>query len=97
MKIEVETESLEQVAEALDCGADIIMLDNMKPGLMAEAVRLIRGRAPHVRTEASGGIRLETIRAIAETGVDIISVGALTYSFDSLDISLDLGGKKGRA
>lgn len=97
MKIEVETESMEQVGEALDCGADIIMLDNMKPELMAEAVRLIKSRSPHVLTEASGGVRLETIRAIAETGVDIISVGALTYSFEALDISLDLGGKKGRS
>ena len=97
MKIEVETESMEQVVEALDCGADIIMLDNMTPAHMAEAVALIKGRSPHVVTEASGGIRLDTIRAAAESGVDVISVGGLTYSFDSLDISLDLGGKKRRA
>ncbi|SDS77525.1 nicotinate-nucleotide pyrophosphorylase [carboxylating] [Paenibacillaceae bacterium GAS479] len=97
MKIEVETESLEQVGEALDSGADIIMLDNMKPELMREAVAIIRSRAPHVVTEASGGVTLETVRSMAESGVDIISVGGLTYSFRSLDISLDLGGKKGRA
>jgi len=94
MTIEVETETIEQVAEALDAGADIIMLDNMPPAGMAEAVRYIRERAPHVKIEASGGVRLETIREIAATGVDIISVGGLTYSFESLDISLDLGGKK---
>jgi nicotinate-nucleotide pyrophosphorylase (carboxylating) len=94
MTIEVETESLAQVDEALEAGADIIMLDNMTNALMKEAVARIKGRAPHVKVEASGGVRLETIRAIAETGVDVISVGALTYSFQALDISLDLGGKK---
>jgi len=94
MTIEVETESLAQVDEALEAGADIIMLDNMTNALMKEAVARIKERAPHVKVEASGGVRLETIRAIAETGVDVISVGALTYSFEALDISLDLGGKK---
>lgn len=94
MTIEVETETLEQVHEALEAGADIIMLDNMPLDRMAEAVRLIRSRAPHVKIEASGGVALETIRGIAETGVDVISVGGLTYSFASLDISLDLGRKK---
>nr|WP_235680269.1 carboxylating nicotinate-nucleotide diphosphorylase [Paenibacillus albicereus] len=97
MKIEVETESLAEVGQALDSGADIIMLDNMEPALMREAVSLIRGRAPHVVIEASGGVSLDTVRGIAETGVDVISVGGLTYSFRSLDISLDLGAKKGRA
>ncbi|WP_274648432.1 carboxylating nicotinate-nucleotide diphosphorylase [Paenibacillus humicola] len=95
MKIEVETESLEQVEEALVSGADIIMLDNMPSGMMKDAVARIKSRAPHVIVEASGGVRLDTIRGIAECGVDVISVGALTYSFQSLDISLDLGGKKG--
>ncbi|MBU5674198.1 carboxylating nicotinate-nucleotide diphosphorylase [Paenibacillus brevis] len=94
MTIEVETESLEQVEEALSAGADIIMLDNMPPGLMKEAVRLIKTKAPHVKTEASGNVSLATVREIAESGVDVISVGRLTYSFDSLDISLDLGEKK---
>ncbi|CAH1224204.1 putative nicotinate-nucleotide pyrophosphorylase [carboxylating] [Paenibacillus plantiphilus] len=95
MKIEVETESLQQVEEAIACGADIIMLDNMPNDLMREAVGSIRAKAPHVIIEASGGVRLETIRSIAECGVDVISVGGLTYSFDSLDISLDLNEKKG--
>jgi nicotinate-nucleotide pyrophosphorylase (carboxylating) len=94
MTIEVETETIWQVEEALEAGADIIMLDNMPPARMAEAVRLIRARAPHVKIEASGGVTLETIRDIAATGVDIISVGGLTHSFASIDISLDLGGKK---
>jgi nicotinate-nucleotide pyrophosphorylase (carboxylating) len=97
MKIEVETESLEQVEEALTCGADIIMLDNMPQDMMKEAVRRIKSRAPHVIVEASGGVRLDTIRGIAECGVDVISVGGLTYSFQSLDISLDLNAKKGGA
>ncbi len=91
MKIEVETESLEQVQEALAAGADIIMLDNMPLETMREAVRLIDGRAV---VEASGGVTLETIRAIAETGVDVISVGALTHSVKALDISLDLNQRK---
>ncbi|MBW7477425.1 carboxylating nicotinate-nucleotide diphosphorylase [Paenibacillus oenotherae] len=95
MKIEVETESLQQVEEALASGADIIMLDNMTHELMREAVRQIRSHAPHVIIEASGGVRLDTVRDIAECGVDVISVGGLTYSFESLDISLDLNEKKG--
>jgi nicotinate-nucleotide pyrophosphorylase (carboxylating) len=95
MKIEVETESLEQVEEAIACGTDIIMLDNMPYERMKEAVQRIRSQAPHVIIEASGGVRLDTVRAVAECGVDVISVGELTYSFHSLDISLDLNGKKG--
>lgn len=97
MKIEVETESLAQVEEAIDAGADIIMLDNMANERMREAVQRIRSRAPHVVIEASGGVNLETIGGIAACGVDVISVGALTYSFRSLDISLDLNSKKGGA
>ncbi|HEY9854524.1 MAG TPA: carboxylating nicotinate-nucleotide diphosphorylase [Stenomitos sp.] len=85
--VEVETESLEMVEEALAAGADIIMLDNMDPGTMRRAVSLVAGRA---RLEASGGVTLQTVRAIAETGVDFISVGALTHSAGSLDISLDM-------
>lgn len=95
MTIEVETESLEQVEEAIQAGADIIMLDNMGLEPMAEAVRMIKSKAPHVRVEASGNVSLETIKGIAQTGVDVISVGRLTYSFSSLDISLDLNAKKG--
>ncbi|WP_145336410.1 carboxylating nicotinate-nucleotide diphosphorylase [Paenibacillus xylanexedens] len=94
MTIEVETENMAQVQEALQAGADIIMLDNMRPDRMREAVALIREQAPHVKIEASGNVSLETIRGIAETGVDVISVGRLTYSFESLDISLDLNEKK---
>ncbi|MGV2887651.1 carboxylating nicotinate-nucleotide diphosphorylase [Paenibacillus taichungensis] len=94
MTIEVETENMEQVREALQAGADIIMLDNMHPDQMREAVALIREQAPHVKVEASGNVSLNTIRGIAESGVDVISVGRLTYSFESLDISLDLNEKK---
>ncbi|UPK47057.1 MULTISPECIES: carboxylating nicotinate-nucleotide diphosphorylase [Paenibacillus] len=94
MTIEVETENLEQVREALQAGSDIIMLDNMHPDRMREAVALIREQAPHVKVEASGNVSLNTIRGIAESGVDVISVGRLTYSFESLDISLDLNEKK---
>jgi nicotinate-nucleotide pyrophosphorylase (carboxylating) len=85
LKIEVETETLDQVAEAIAAGADIIMLDNMDVAAMREAVALIGGKA---LVEASGGVNLETIRAIAETGVDIISVGALTHSVRAMDISM---------
>lgn len=94
MTIEVETENLDQVREALQAEADIIMLDNMHPDRMREAVALIREQAPHVKVEASGNVSLHTIRGIAECGVDVISVGRLTYSFESLDISLDLNEKK---
>jgi nicotinate-nucleotide pyrophosphorylase (carboxylating) len=94
MSIEVETENLEQVEEALAAGADIIMLDNMSNEMMKQAVAKIKAKAPHVKTEASGNVSLETVRGIAETGVEVISVGRLTYSFSSLDISLDLNAKK---
>lgn len=85
MKIEVETENLAQVKEALAAGADIIMLDNMDLQTMRDAVGLIAGKA---LVEASGGVNLKTIRDIAETGVDIISVGALTHSARAMDISM---------
>ena len=84
-RIEVETENLSMVREAVEAGADIIMLDNMTPGQMAEAVKLIDGRA---ETECSGNITRENIRAITETGVDYVSSGALTHSSPILDISL---------
>lgn len=86
MRVEVECKTLEQVDEALESGADIILLDNMDLDTLRAAVTRIGGRA---LTEASGGVRLETVRAIAETGVDLISVGALTHSAPALDISLD--------
>lgn len=88
LKIEVEVETLEQLREALEAGADIIMLDNMPTETMREAVRLVAGRA---LTEASGNMGDKTdaeLRAVAETGVDLISIGALTHSVKALDISL---------
>lgn len=85
LKIEIETETLAQVAEALEAGADIIMLDNMSLADMHSAVTTINGRAV---VEASGGVNLERVRLIAETGVDIISVGALTHSPRAMDISM---------
>ena len=87
IRVEVEVESLAQVQEAVDAGAHIIMLDNMTPALMRQAVGIVAGRAA---IEASGGITLDTVRAVAETGVDLISIGGLTHSPDALDISLDL-------
>jgi nicotinate-nucleotide pyrophosphorylase (carboxylating) len=85
--VEVECETIDQVNEALDAGADAILLDNMAPPMLREAVSLARGRAA---LEASGGVRLDTVRAIAETGVDFVSVGALTHSARSLDVSLEV-------
>ncbi len=87
IKVEVEVETLDQVREAVDAGAHIIMLDNMSVDLMREAMAVIDGRAV---VEASGGINMDTVRAVAETGVDLISIGALTHSVAALDISLDL-------
>lgn len=86
LRVEVEADSLDQVRLAAAAGADIILLDNMAPPLLREAVTLVGGRA---KTEASGGVRLETVRAIAECGVDFISVGALTHSARSVDLGLD--------
>lgn len=86
-QIEVEVTNLAQLAEALATGVDRIMLDNMPLDTMAEAVRLTAGRVP---LEASGGISMASVREVAETGVDFISVGALTHSVNALDISLDL-------
>lgn len=86
LKVEVEADTLEQVAQAVDAGADIILLDNMTTDQLRAAVALVAGRA---RTEASGGVNLSTVRAIAETGVDFISVGAITHSARAVDIALD--------
>lgn len=85
--IEVEVTNLVQLAEALELPIDRILLDNMTLSMMAEAVRLTSGRIP---LEASGGVTLKTVRSIAETGVDYVSVGALTHSVSALDISLDI-------
>jgi nicotinate-nucleotide pyrophosphorylase (carboxylating) len=87
LKIEVEVTRLDELEQALAAGADVVLLDNMDIPTMAEAVRRTAGRA---LLEASGGITLDTIREIAETGVDLISVGALTHSAQALDISLEL-------
>ena len=87
LPIEVECETVDQVGEALEAGVDAILLDNMTLEKLREAVSLTAGRA---RLEASGGVSLATVRAIAETGVDEISVGALTHSARSLDVSLEL-------
>ncbi len=87
LKIEVETKTLDEVREALAAEADIIMLDNMHVDMMREAVKLIAGRA---LIEASGNVTLETIRAIAETGVDFISSGSLTHSASAADISMKI-------
>jgi nicotinate-nucleotide pyrophosphorylase (carboxylating) len=86
VKIEVEVDTLSQLAEGLDAGADAVLLDNMTPPQLAEAVRVTGGRA---RLEASGGVALERIAEIAATGVDLISVGRLTHSAPALDIGLD--------
>ncbi len=87
LPIEVECDTLAQVAEALAAGADALLLDNMTLDELREAVALAGGRA---RLEASGGVTLDTVRAVAETGVDEISIGALTHSAPALDVSLEL-------
>jgi nicotinate-nucleotide pyrophosphorylase (carboxylating) len=86
LKVEVEADTLEQVQHALDAGADIILLDNMNMVQLRLAVQKAKGRA---KTEASGGITLANVRAVAETGVDYISIGALTHSARAVDIALD--------
>jgi nicotinate-nucleotide pyrophosphorylase (carboxylating) len=91
LNVEVEVTSIDEAREALEAGADIIMLDNMTVAEMKEVVQFARGRA---LLEASGGIRLETVREVAEAGVDLISVGAITISARALDMSLELEGKR---
>lgn len=90
LKIEIEVTSLDELREALEARADIVMLDNMDTATMAEAVGIRDAHAHHAMLEASGGITLERIPEIAGTGIDLISVGALTHSSPALDISLDL-------
>ena len=90
LKIEVEVENLAQLEEAIAAGADIIMLDNMGKGKMREAVSRIRSHEKHILIEASGGINLENVRNVAETGVDFISVGGLTHSVASLNFTLEM-------
>jgi nicotinate-nucleotide pyrophosphorylase (carboxylating) len=85
-RVEVECVTLEQVEAALGAAADIILLDNMSPEIMRQAVELTSGRA---LLEASGGITIDNVRAIAETGVDLISIGALTHSAPALNLAVD--------
>ncbi|MDP8248304.1 MAG: carboxylating nicotinate-nucleotide diphosphorylase [Candidatus Tritonobacter lacicola] len=85
--IEVEAQDLDDVVDALEAGADIIMLDNMSPGELARAVEIVGGRA---RTEASGGVDLESVEKIAASGVDSMSIGALTHSAPALDFSMEI-------
>jgi len=92
MRIEVEVESFDEAREAVEAGADIILLDNMDPPEMARCVEMIGGRA---LTEASGGVTIDNVRAIAESGVDIISSGSLTHSARALDISLEIETLRG--
>ena len=87
-KVEIEVENLDQCKEALAAGADVIMLDNMSPEHMKECVQYINHR---VKVEASGGIDERTLRAAAESGVDVVSIGALTHTIKALDISMDIG------
>jgi len=88
MQVEVECDTREQVGRAIEAGADVILLDNMSSGEMSLCVEMVKGAAI---VEASGGISLESVRAVAETGVDWISVGALTHSVPALDLALDFG------
>jgi nicotinate-nucleotide pyrophosphorylase (carboxylating) len=85
----VEVDRLDQIEPAIDAGADRLLLDNMAPPVLREAVALVGGRVP---TEASGGVNLETIRSIAETGVTYISVGRITQSAPAADIGMDFPG-----
>ena len=87
VKIEIEVDRLDQLEEALEEGADVVLLDNMVPDMLAKAVAMVGHR---MRTEASGGVNLDTVAAIAEAGVDMISVGALTHSASVLDLGLDI-------
>lgn len=87
LKVEIEVRTVEEALEATEAGADIVMLDNMSPEEMRRAVEMVRGRA---LLEASGGITLDNVRRVAETGVDFISVGAITHSPRALDLSLEM-------
>ncbi len=89
--VEVEVDTLAQCEQVLQCGVDVILLDNMTPSQLQQAVKLRDRVAPRVQLEASGGITIETVRAAAEAGVDRIAIGALTHSAVALDIGLDIG------
>ena len=90
VKIEVEVDTLDQLADALRAGPDAVLLDNMKPPMLRKAVKMVGGRVP---TEASGGITPDTVAAVAETGVDYISSGWITHSAPALDLGLDIDVK----
>lgn len=90
IKIEVEATNLDEVKQAIEAGADIIMLDNMNNSAMAEAVATIREASKEIKTEASGNMSIERLREVAETGVDYISVGALTHTVKGMDISMNI-------
>jgi nicotinate-nucleotide pyrophosphorylase (carboxylating) len=88
VSIQIEVESLDELREALDAGAKLVLLDNFTTGMMREAVALTAGRA---KLEASGGVSLDTVRGIAETGVDRISIGSLTKDVQAVDLSMRFG------
>ena len=90
IKIEVETTNLDEVREAIAAGADIIMLDNMNNETMTEAVAIIKGANPAIKTEASGNMNIPRLKEVAATGVDYISVGALTHTVKAMDISMNI-------
>ncbi len=90
MKIEIEVKNLDELREALQAGADVVMLDNMELPMLKEAVALARQISPTTLLEASGGVRLDNVREIAQTGVDFISIGALTHSATAVDISMKI-------
>lgn len=96
LRVEVECDTLAQVDEAIDAGADVILLDNMSLDEMRRAVAAIRSRAPRAVVEASGGMSLDRVRAVAETGVDLVSVGALTHSAPAVDLTLHLTPRRPR-
>jgi len=93
MRVEVEVSTRAELEEALEAGADMILLDNMRTSMLRTAVELAGGRA---LLEASGGITLQNLREVAETGVDFISLGAITHSAPALDISLDIIGNQAK-
>ena len=88
IKIEVETTTLDEVRQAIEAGADIIMLDNMDNATMTEAVAIIKAAAPAIKTEASGNMNIPRLKEVAATGVDFISVGALTHTVKAMDIRM---------
>ena len=86
LRVEVEADTIEQVQQAVAAGVEFVLLDNMKPEMLRKAVAICRGKA---KSEASGGVNFDTVRAIAESGVDLISIGALTHSARAVDLALD--------